>query len=159
MILFDSQLLTWHDGLLLGHGPMDAVHEEFVALVAALQRAPDASAAAALDALARHTSVHFAEEEAWMNDSAFPARDCHAAEHAAVLRSLAGVRRRVAQGDNEAARRLARALADWLPGHAEYLDAALAHWMSTRRLGGKPVVLRRHLPVNPHAQPTSPPRC
>ena len=31
----------------------------------------------------------------------------------------------------------------WFPGHADYLDSALAHWMCKQRLGGKPVVLRR----------------
>ena len=62
------------------------------------------------------------------------------------MKSIEGVRRRVAQGDADAARRLARALADWFPGHADYMDAALAHWMCKQRLGGKPVVVRRHKP-------------
>ena len=36
-------------------------------------------------------------------------------------------------------------LADWFPKHADQLDSALAHWMAKKRLGGKPVVLRRGL--------------
>ena len=81
-----------------------------------------------------------------MAETEFPARKCHADEHAAVLRSIEGVRERVvAHRDHATARRLSRALADWFPGHADYLDAALAHWMCKRRFGGKPIVVRRHL--------------
>ena len=141
--------LTWHDGFLLGYAPMDEVHEEFVALVGALGAAPSDALPAALDALAQHAGAHFADEERWMAETGFPARECHAAEHAAVLASIEGVAKRVAQGDHAAARRLAQALADWFPGHADYLDAALAHWMCKLRLGGKPVVLRRHLEARP----------
>ena len=35
------------------------------------------------------------------------------------------------------------AVKDWFPGHADYLDSALSHWMFKRRFGGKPMVLRR----------------
>jgi len=65
-----------------------------------------------------------------------------------VLTSIKGVRRRVAAGETEAARWLARALAAWFPGHADYMDAALAHWMCKQRLGGKPIVVRRHMPAS-----------
>lgn len=140
-----SSSFAWHDGFLLGYAPMDRVHEEFVTVVWALARAPDDAVAPALDALVTHVREHFEAENAWMTDTGFPARACHMEEHAAVLRSVEGVRKRVAQGDHEAARRLAQALAEWFPGHADYLDAALAHWMCKQRLGGKPVVLRRHI--------------
>ena len=78
-----------------------------------------------------------------MQETDFPARECHTDEHAAVLQSMQAVTRLVADGDFEAGRHLGRALADWFPGHAVYLDSALAHWMCSKRLGGKPVVLRR----------------
>lgn len=141
----ESSSFAWHDGFELGYAPMDCVHEEFVILVEALRHASDHAIAAALDAVTVHAREHFDAEDAWMLETDFPARECHIEEHAAVLRSLEGVRRRVAQGDHEAARRLAHALADWFPGHANYLDSALAHWMCKRHLGGKPVVIRRHI--------------
>jgi len=135
-------VFAWHDGFLLGHAPLDRVHEEFVALADALMRAPHDTVPVALEALLEHVRRHFGEEERWMAETGFPARDCHADEHAAVLRSIEGVHRRVVQGDCEAARSLAQALADWFPGHADYLDAPLAHWLCKLCLGGKPVVLR-----------------
>ena len=64
-------------------------------------------------------------------------------EHAAVMRSVAEVRERVAQGDIAVGRSLAQELARWFPGHADYLDSALAAWMCKRQFGGKPVVLQR----------------
>jgi hemerythrin len=41
---------------------------------------------------------------------------------------------------------LAQHLFMWFPGHADYLDSALAAWMSKRQYGGQPVVLRRAVP-------------
>jgi hemerythrin len=122
---------------------MDHIHEEFVVLVDTLLAATDEGVAAALAAVHVHSREHFASEDQWMQETDFPARECHTDEHAAVLQSMALVTRRVAEGDVEAGRHLGRALADWFPGHAVYLDSALAHWMCSKRLGGKPVVLRR----------------
>ncbi|MES2980204.1 MAG: hemerythrin domain-containing protein [Pseudomonadota bacterium] len=136
---------SWHDDLRLGYGPIDHIHEEFVVLVDALLAATDERVAVALTAVHVHSREHFASEEQWMQETDFPARDCHADEHAAVLQSMEVVTRRVAGGDFEAGRHLARALADWFPGHADYLDSALAHWMCQKHLGGKPVLLRRSI--------------
>lgn len=140
-----SRVSTWHDGFVLGHAPMDETHEEFVALVDAMTLASDDGLGPVLDALLIHARRHFGDEDRWMAETEFPARKCHVDEHAAVLRSIEAIRERVSRGDAAAGRRLARALAEWFPGHADYLDAALAHWMCKRRLGGKPVVLRRNI--------------
>ena len=137
--------LQWHDGLLLGYQPMDATHEEFVLCVAALQRASAAELPARLEAFAEHAVRHFGEEDRWMEQTQFPARECHINEHAAVLKSVREVQALLAQGNTELCRRLAQELAQWFPGHADYLDSALAHWMCKQRLGGKPVVIRRQL--------------
>ena len=128
--------LTWNDSLLLGHPPMDAVHEEFVEWIGRLAAAQGAELPDVLASLEAHATSHFEMEDAWMRETAFPPRECHMNEHAAVLASIAGVRRRVAGGEAAAAHDLAQALADWFPGHADHLDSALAHWMCTRRWGG-----------------------
>jgi hemerythrin-like metal-binding protein len=137
--------LQWHDGLLLGYQPMDLVHQEFVQCVAALQQAPDSQLPELMAALLAHAQRHFGEEDRWMEETQFPARECHIDEHAQVMHSIVEVQQRVAQGQFEVCRRLARELASWFPGHADYLDSALAHWMCKQRLGGKPVVIRRSL--------------
>jgi hemerythrin-like metal-binding protein len=108
-----------------------------------VQRAGDEDLPACLETLARHCERHFEEENRWMRETDFPPRDCHIDEHARVLESVRAVQQRVAEGDLANGRRLADALADWFPGHADYLDSALSHWMFKRRFGGKPLVLRR----------------
>lgn len=138
--------LTWHDGMLLGLEAMDVEHEELVELIEAVRHAPDSRIAEILDELAAHAGEHFRSEEALMTRTGFPAQACHAGEHGAVLRSIAGVQARVRGGNVQAARRLGAALAEWFPGHAEYLDASLAHWVCKQRHGGKPIVLRRRMP-------------
>jgi len=137
--------LCWSDALLLGFGPMDAHHQAFVQSVSALQQAADADLTARLHEVAEHLREHFEAEDRWMMDTAFPARDCHMDEHAAVMRSVLQVQALLAQGDASECRRLASELARWFPGHADYLDSALSHWMFKQHSGGKPVVLRRDL--------------
>jgi hemerythrin-like metal-binding protein len=135
--------LEWGDALLLGHDPMDELHEEFVDLARGLQAATDIQLPAALQAMERHLQQHFAEENQWMRETAFPPRDCHIDEHAAVLKSVHEVQALLAQGNVAICRELVKALVEWFPGHATHLDSALAHWLSKRRFGGKPIVLRR----------------
>jgi hemerythrin-like metal-binding protein len=92
--------------------------------------------------MAAHLESHFDQENTWMRESEFPARDCHIEQHDAVLESVHEVQVLLAQGNTQICRGLVQALADWFPKHATHLDSALAHWMCKRRLGGKPVVFR-----------------
>ncbi|BDB72005.1 bacteriohemerythrin [Comamonas thiooxydans] len=137
--------LVWGDHLLMGHGPMDELHEEFVELIALLQTAEDSELPSLLQAMQTHLQHHFAEEDQWMLSTGFPPRDCHIDEHAAVLKSVAEVRVKLAEGNVALCRDLTKALVDWFPGHATHLDSALAHWLSKQRFGGKPVVIRRNI--------------
>jgi hemerythrin len=134
---------TWTDAFLLGYGPMDNVHREFVDLVNALLSCPDDEMLQHLQAFARHAESHFGDELKWMQESDFPPMQCHADEHAAVLKSVGEVLPLVEGGNIEIARRLAAELARWFPGHADYMDSALAHWLVKERFGGKPIVLKR----------------
>jgi hemerythrin len=127
----------------LGYEPMDSMHDELAHLLA-LFTAPGAVVdLRALNQVHDHLTRHFAEEDAWMTGSDFPPRDCHMDEHAAVIRSCAEVLALAETGDLAAAHGFIQALADWFPGHADYLDSALAAWMCHRRFGGKPVILHR----------------
>jgi hemerythrin len=136
--------MAWTDSWLLGYAPMDATHREFVVIVNALLTCPDGELAANLEHFARHAEQHFADENRWMETTDFPPRHCHVDEHNAVLSSVYAVLELVRSGDVVEGRRLARALADWFPGHAIHLDSALLHWMVKRTHGGKPLVFRRH---------------
>lgn len=137
--------MEWTDDYLLGYPPLDDTHREFVDVVRALIAAPDDRVADCLAAFARHAESHFGKERAWMAETEFPAAECHNDEHEAVLKSVREVQAIVAAGDVSPARSLAQALVDWFPGHADYLDSALAAWISKQRFGGKPVVLKRNV--------------
>lgn len=137
--------LRWNDALLLGYAPMDALHRDFVETVGALQSANEAELPLRLAAVIAHLRAHFEAEDRWMEETDFPARKCHMDEHAAVLRTAVQVQVLLAQGDATECRRLADELVRWFPGHADYLDSALSHWVCKQRLGGKPVVLRRDI--------------
>ena len=144
----------WSDAYLLGFQPMDDTHREFVELVEAMMAANDADFAALLDRFSKHATEHFERERQWMESSGFPATECHVDEHGAVMQSVTLVREVVAKGDIAEGRRLARELAKWFPGHADYMDASLAAWMVKQATGGKPIVLRRGMAnhdVNPAA--------
>lgn len=135
----------WSDRFLLGYPQMDQVHQEFVGIVARMEHAADSDLPALLEDLATHTRAHFETENTWMLETAFPPRQCHIDEHAAVMQSVDDVRVLVAQGNLEVCRRLVLELIRWFPSHADHLDSALAHWISKQRMGGKPVVIRRGL--------------
>jgi len=139
----DFRVMEWTDNYLLGYEAMDDTHREFVACVSALQRCDDKDVPQTLGRVIDHLQSHFEEENSVMRETAFPPRDCHIDEHAAVLRSAGQIEQLVAEGDRLHVRRFAQALAEWFPGHATHLDSALAHWMVKRRHGGKPLVFRR----------------
>lgn len=127
----------------LGYKPMDEVHDDFAQLLVAAAHATDEQLLARLDEVAAHCSAHFSLEESWMKRSAYPKGECHTQEHAAVLASIAGVRRRVAAGEVHVGRTLVASLQAWFPAHAQHLDSALAHWMSKQRWDAKPLVFHR----------------
>lgn len=133
----------WTDRYLLGYTAMDDTHREFVTLVDTLLTAPDAGLAQALDAFAAHAVAHFEQEDGWMRGTDFPAADCHIDEHAKVLASVREVQQELVAGNVDLVRELAQALMNWFPGHADYMDSALAQWMVKRSHGGAPLVFRR----------------
>ncbi|WP_454830258.1 bacteriohemerythrin [Paraburkholderia xenovorans] len=137
--------VVWSDARLLGFTPMDDVHKEFYDVALGLLSCSDASALAAIEAFETHAVSHFDQEDEWMRTTDFPPRDCHIDEHAAVLKSVREVKAAVQQGQAGAAmvRDIGMHLFSWFPGHADYLDSALAAWMTKQKMGGKPVVLRR----------------
>lgn len=146
----DSAQFVWTDAYALGYSQMDETHREFVDTVNAMLVASDADFPAALDAFADHAKRHFDQEAEWMHGTEFPAAECHIDEHNAVMKSVLQVQEMVKSGHErgiEIGRSLAAELVKWFPGHADYLDSALSHWMSKRTYGGKPVVIRKDLPL------------
>lgn len=134
----------WTDSYLVGFSPMDDTHREFVEFVDAMFKATDANIAERLAQLIAHSEQHFSQEQMWMEQTSFPAAECHTNEHDAVLNSMREVLAYLEKdGDPNEARRLAIELTRWFPSHTDYLDASLAQWVSKKKLGGVPIVVRR----------------
>ena len=139
---------VWTDAYALGFSQMDDTHHEFIECVDALLNAADADFAKALDAFAEHAEKHFDQEAVWMKTTDFPATDCHIDEHNAVLKSVHELQAMLANNVENSIRighSLAEELVRWFPGHADYMDSALAQWMVKKQFGGAPVVIRRNL--------------
>lgn len=127
--------LAWTDSLVLNNSKLDATHQEFIELLNAFGAALDAGAAAlpAYDALLAHTEAHFAMEEDWMARVGFEPENCHASQHAMVLRVMREALRYANElNDREPLGILRGELAQWFPQHAEMMDAALVWTMEQR---------------------------
>ena len=131
------------DDHVLGYPQMDATHQEFIDCVAALIKADEAQVIDAFAQLKSHLIMHFDQEKTWMLETQFPASECHINEHNEVLKSVDQVEALLTSGDRLIHKRLAQELQNWFPGHADYLDSALAHWLCKRTYGGAPIVLRK----------------
>ncbi|MDP9650685.1 bacteriohemerythrin [Paraburkholderia caledonica] len=143
--------LEWGDCSSVGHASIDETHEEFATLVNAMLDADRARIPSLMEDLHRHIEEHFGLEHQLMERFDFPARECHVEEHDKVLASVREVRTLVATGNTEIAVELAVALANWFPGHSDYMDSALAAWVVKKTKGGAPLVLRRMKPQAAHA--------
>ncbi|WAC75277.1 hemerythrin [Roseateles sp. SL47] len=127
--------LDWSDNLVLNQPELDHTHEEFVELLNGfgdmLDRGEDALPA--FKALLAHTEAHFAMEEGWMAATGFEPDNCHSSQHAMVLNVMREVVRYAEElNDREPMPIVRQELAQWFPGHAEMMDAALVYTMQQR---------------------------
>jgi hemerythrin len=137
-----SRKFKWEDRYRLGFDQMDKIHSEFVEVVDSLIQSDDPEdIKKCLVLIERHAIDHFETENQWMIESNFPAAQCHIEEHSNVLKSIREV---LECFDAQLAKDLGMALMDWFPGHADYLDSALATWMVKRRFSGAPLIFRRN---------------
>lgn len=129
--------LQWSEELALDLPRMDQTHQEFVALLQAVEGADEAALLPAWQALVEHTDAHFAQEDRWMQATRFAAGNCHSTQHQVVLKIMREGMDRARQGDLQVLRDMAAELAVWFPQHTEAMDASLAQHL--RRVGFDPV--------------------
>lgn len=127
--------LAWTSNLVLEQPELDHTHEEFVELLNrfgdALDRGDDALPA--FKQLLAHTEDHFNMEERWMAATGFEPENCHSSQHAMVLNVMREVVRYAEElNDREPMPIVRQELAQWFPGHAEMMDAALVFTMQQR---------------------------
>ena len=118
--------LLWSDALALDMPVMDATHQEFVELLAAVVHAADDLLLPRWSALIAHTQDHFDREDQWMQDTGFAAGNCHATQHKVILQVMREGEASGHGGDLAVVRQMARELGLWFPQHAQSMDASLA---------------------------------
>ena len=125
-----AQIWAWSGRLSLNHPEMDATHQEFVTLCAALSDTQSAKTyLERLDDLIAHSIVHFEQENTWMRDFSFPPAGCHEREHDTVLELMQEVRRLIVAGEVDLEARLAQELPLWFEHHVDTMDNMLAQFM------------------------------
>ncbi len=112
----------------VGHGEMDAIHEELLQL---LDSAADCrnydDLVPQLDRLIEHTRDHFDTEQQWMERSRFPLIREHLSEHRQLMGELEMMRRRLRPATLPLVRNfITERLPDWLNSHLQRMDSLLA---------------------------------
>jgi hemerythrin len=119
-------LMPWTDALHTGDTRMDETHQEFVDMINQILATPEDQQLPVYKAFLDHTVEHFAQEERWMLATGFSADNCHAEHHATILETMRVVEAHYLDSDTTIITRMAEALAEWFPGHANSMDAGLA---------------------------------
>ena len=125
-------VMEWNEALVLDKGIMDETHRQFIELLNRLADAADEDVLRVLDEFISHTRKHFAQEQEWMEQMAFPPLACHAREHEGVLETAQEARRRALAGETRFGRVLAKAVAEWFASHAASMDHVLALYMKEK---------------------------
>lgn len=123
--------LPWSAALQVGDERMDATHEAFVALLAQVRALPHGEQLPLYRELLAHTVEHFDQEDRWMLATGFTAENCHTLQHQSILETMRAVETHYLQGDAEIVSRMADALAEWFPMHAQSMDAGLAQHLQS----------------------------
>jgi hemerythrin len=121
-------LMTWTEKLSVGVAVLDEDHKRLVAMVNDLYDAMQAghakdSLGRILDELVKYTQVHFAREEKFFEQTAYPASGPHKQEHDTLTRQVLDVQQKYMAG---AAATLSidvlRFLKNWLINHIQVND-------------------------------------
>ena len=118
-----------HNRILVGFKPIDDLHREFEAILAALNDPAEADYGAHLLALHEHLLRHCATEESFMLQENYSHYPRHKRAHEQLLDSVSDIRRKFDAGDIGAVRRYAADLMNWFAIHASSEDAELVTFL------------------------------
>lgn len=114
--------VEWTPSMALGVDKVDAAHRQLLEQMNGLLNGSDSDVAQGMEALVTAMERDFREEEALMEQIAYPGIRAHMEQHARVLATL----HRIEPGDVAAARAALVLLPQWFEVHLETLDTALA---------------------------------
>ncbi|MCM2264442.1 MAG: bacteriohemerythrin [Desulfuromonadales bacterium] len=131
--------ITWTEDLAVGYGLIDAQHQELFSrfnnlLQACREGKGRTTIAPLLDFLTDYVTVHFAEEERFMQRYAFPERDAHIQQHHELIRHVDEVRRELQENGATilVTTIISQTLLDWLLKHVKQTDVKLGRFLAAR---------------------------
>lgn len=123
----NEMLQQFESAYAVGDSSIDHTHREFLELCVAAAPLQGAEFVAQFRALFAHTQAHFADEEARMQATGYPALGEHRAHHQNLLGDMERFSQRAAAGRSAMARAwLTDSLPQWFALHARTMDSALA---------------------------------
>jgi len=130
--------MAWTEDLAVGDEGIDTDHMILIALLnEAASRIRDGADRAVLsDAIGRlltYTILHFEQEERWMESSDYPDRVAHKAQHDALRRRVADLKRRLDAGESAIGDDLLALVRDWLFEHIQRSDKRIGQHLAGRK--------------------------
>lgn len=119
--------------LLLNHQMIDADHQHFSEITAALKTADNDSFKVLFNQLLSHTEQHFQREERLIKQFNYPGKSEHCGEHNRLLTELKQFNQRVQKGRPTLAKAFINGRVDeWLQQHISNMDAALVKYIESQ---------------------------
>lgn len=133
----EMQRAVWDGSLAVHVGRMDEQHQRLVAMInEALDHIrgdkPGSDLVHLIKELFRYTEEHFATEEKYMADTAYPNATAHRAEHAAFRRHVETFNLDLVLHTPHLAHDILRYLWDWLRNHIAVTDRQLGAHLTSR---------------------------
>jgi len=130
-------LMRWKDEYLTFVEAIDEQHQRLFDLINAIYDMMrlgrgNESIASALTELTEYTRFHFATEEKFMAETAFPGTEGHASEHVRLLDEIRELRHRVLDGSTVMTMNEMYFLKDWLLTHFTGADKGLSKHLQKR---------------------------
>ncbi len=120
-------LIEWSDSLSVQIAEIDAQHQQLVGMINELHDAMKAGRAQhslgnIVTRLAYYAETHFATEERYFTDYAYPRASAHTAEHHAFMEKVKGYERDLTAGRLMLSMDVMKFLGDWLVRHIQGVD-------------------------------------
>jgi hemerythrin-like metal-binding protein len=133
-----NNYFVWHSSLAMNVPEIDEQHRYLIGLINSYHQsltgqAPREQLADVLTFLAGYVKQHFATEENMMQETLFPDRAAHVAEHEALSARVAEMIRQFESGTLPHDSVLAEFLRDWLTQHILKIDRKLADWLTSKQ--------------------------
>jgi len=136
---FGMALIQWSENLSVGVGEIDRQHQRLIAMIGELDKAMREGKGKDLmgkivNGLIGYTGTHFATEEKYFDQFAYPEADGHKAEHRNFIQKVSEFKGGFESGKLGLSIQVMDFLSDWLKGHISGTDKKYAPFFNGKGL-------------------------